>query len=88
MRTYKFGTTKSWLDNRNPTPDLWQAYTSHHRPDEVIFIYEDGELIHTIECSNMWDRWNKSPEHEPREDGLVQQRFVQFLNRYINEQLK
>jgi pyocin large subunit-like protein len=86
MRTYKFGETNSWLDNREPKADLWKAYLNNTKnADEVLFVYEDGYLVGSLDCSLMWRLWNNSEDFgkDP-----VRDRFVEFLTKYIEEHLK
>jgi pyocin large subunit-like protein len=86
MRTYKFGVTNSWLDHREPTADLWKAYLNNTKnADEVLFVYEDGYLVGSLDCSLMWRLWNKS-EDFGKDSG--RDRFIEFLTKYIEEHLK
>ena len=60
MRTYRFGTKTCWLTKDEMIyHSPWEAYLGHLGEDQIILVYEDGELIKTIDPLLMLKEWRK-----------------------------
>ena len=81
MRTYRFGTKTCWLTKDGMIyHSPWEAYLGHLGEDQIILVYEDEELIKTIDPLPMLEAWRK---HLFKESYVTEMK--NFIDNYVIE---